>query len=155
MIIEHTFVTTFEGDAALDVAARLLASFYFEITARDESILQARRGASNAGRAKNACELPQRVRIEFDRGRITLAASIEPGRKPKPEHAALMKLLATTMEAYLCRPAEQDAARAAWWQLEQKIVSDARRRRLILKIVLALLLLATFVFIVVAATLAR
>ncbi len=41
--------------------------------------LQMRRGRKSAARAKDPTQCPQQVRLEWDRGRVSVAASIEPG----------------------------------------------------------------------------
>jgi hypothetical protein len=96
MVVEHTFITTIEGHDALRMAWELLVSRGFaplpppEAAQRPHSAnaVELRRGRENPDRAKSVVELPQFVRVEWDRGRVTVAASIAPrtawGRQYSP-----------------------------------------------------------------------
>src|SRR3954453_1751804 len=83
MVVEHTFVTTMLAPEALTAASGLLASRGF-VAIGDRAFaldggwncLEMTRGKKNAARSKTILDLPQQVRIEFDRGRISMAASL-------------------------------------------------------------------------------
>ena len=87
MVIEHEFVTTLEGSSAMQLCRAFLTAHGFRegmdtpaIVADDHGMLtlSLRRGLENAAAAKSVSELPQRIIVQFDRGRITIAASISP-----------------------------------------------------------------------------
>jgi hypothetical protein len=92
MVIEHTFITTMEADEALWAIANFLAARggfatvpdtgFAPITAADAvpapRAVELSRGVTNPARAKGIADLPQRVRVEWDRGRVSVAASITP-----------------------------------------------------------------------------
>ena len=96
MVVEHTFITTLEGHDALRMSWELLVSRGFvplpppEAALRPQSpnAVELRRGRENPDRARSVVELPQFVRVEWDRGRVTVAASIIPrtawGRQYSP-----------------------------------------------------------------------
>ena len=86
MVVEHTFITTIEGHDALRMAWELLVSRGFAPLPPLEAAqlphspnaVELRRGRENPDRAKSVVELPQFVRVEWDRGRVTVAAAITP-----------------------------------------------------------------------------
>jgi len=83
MVIEHIFITTLEAPEALQRAAQFLNSRGFQATPQAAfamggqawSVLEMTRGKKNPSRAKSVVELPQQIRMEWDRGRVTVAAS--------------------------------------------------------------------------------
>ncbi len=108
--------------------------------------LEVARGKANAARAKSIEELPQRVKVEWDRGRVTVAAYIQafagrqsfqigsgtelPPNSPKARlHAHLMMAIAQGLESLLAfhRPAEE--AIGPWQAVSAEIAGDASRRK--------------------------
>src|SRR3712207_6576985 len=83
MVVEHVFVTTLEAPDALTRASEFLAAGGFVVQEQKAfplggwNAVEVTRGKSNAARAKSVEELPQRVRVEWDRGRVTVAAYIQ------------------------------------------------------------------------------
>jgi hypothetical protein len=168
LIIEHVFITTLEGAEAMRLAAELLGRGGFaalpaagfapvsapgspgSVGSADRSIDMSR--GRPAGKAKSVGELPQRVRVDFDRGRVTVAASIEyyePGsftigsrREPPPHspkvrpHIELMHAIIGGLEAALSRGMTIDDAVRPWAELEARLREDGRRRRLRRNIIL-------------------
>ena len=84
MVVEHTFVTTMGQEDALRSAAEFLhgAGFYappegaFALGPAGWQRLRMRRGMEKLTQAKRASDLPQEVRLEYDRGRVNLALSV-------------------------------------------------------------------------------
>ena len=77
MLAEHTFITTMELDEARDFTIRYLEYLDFHIETVEDGRLTAVRGLAKA-RSRLLSKLPQKFKWEFDRGRITVAASVTP-----------------------------------------------------------------------------
>jgi hypothetical protein len=83
MVVEHIFITTLERIEALSRAAQFLNSRGFQASPQAAfalggegwSVVEMTRGKKNPARAKSAVELPQQIRLEWDRARVTVAAS--------------------------------------------------------------------------------
>src|ERR1041385_7975041 len=153
MLVEHTFVTTLDAQAALSAAADLLTSRGF--VAQKSAAFQMGggwndvefdRGRTNAARAKSMLELPHHVRMEFDRGRISLAASISlqswaerqyrlgvssryAGKRNEAFQQELLLAIIEALELLLVarQPPKQCTARLD--HVEIQILDVARRRR--------------------------
>jgi hypothetical protein len=153
MVVEHTFVTTFSDHEALGAAAALLTSRGFAAVgdrafAMDGAWtnVELTRGKTNPARAKSIAELPQNVRIEFDRGRICMAASLTPWRrggrdqipgemttrsvnKPHPLQQELLLALVAAIELLLVHRQPPERCTARLDQVEAQIQEYARRMR--------------------------
>jgi hypothetical protein len=148
MVIEHTFITTLEAEAAMSAASAFLAARGFRVEPQTAFIpvtaggpshtraMELTRGVANPVRAKGVGDLPQRVRLEWDRGRVSVAASITPKNDKQvrhtpylqgPESADLVKLPAVNVMACILLTvtrvlesllaAQDGAAAAATWAL--------------------------------------
>ena len=161
MVIEHNFVTTLPPSQALTRAWEYLAprgferidSQRFDIAATRWTTLEMRRGSKSAGR--NVVKLPQTVRLEWDRGRITVAAAIEPfsawggsifsgtngisKAKRTKLHTDLLNAIALGLQQLLdCTgPMQNDYSR---WDLAEKNIADAAHRRNIRSLVVIVVL---------------
>jgi hypothetical protein len=156
VVIEHVFVTTLEPTDALRRAAEFLASGGFESTTSQAfsldsawTSLQMRRGRKKAASARTISQLPQNVRLDFDRGRVTVALSIaanavwggrsffaitstmDTPENPKKMklHAELLTAIATGLEQSLAGQQPIELARAQWDQAEQAVLAAAKRRK--------------------------
>ncbi len=98
MLVEHTFITTVDSGPAMLAVADTLAHCGFSMTEQADGVLAARRGCAHASRARTVSQLPQTIRVEFDRGRVMLAINAEEHRKPGPLLAQLLVTLATAIE---------------------------------------------------------
>lgn len=152
MVIEHVFVTTLDAPDALRLASEFLTANGFAVQGQGGfqlggwTSLEVARGKANAGRARNIEELPQRVKVEWDRGRVTVAAYIQafagrqsfqigtgselPPDSPKARlHAHLMMAIAQGLEILLAhrRPAEE--AIGPWQAVAAEIQADAAARK--------------------------
>ena len=173
MVVEHTFVTTLEAPQTMGAAATLLQTFGF--TAEAESgfqvgsgawdALEVRRGKKRARRYGVLRDWPQRVRLEWDRGRVSVAMSITPpprgrldsnaAKLSKKETAKAERLLlavVTSLENLLAGMLPQPAAEAQWIELERELEEQARRarrkNRIILIVAITLLVLAVGLLVV-------
>ncbi len=151
MVVEHVFVTTLEAPDALRRASEFLTGGGFAVQGQNAfqlggwNTLELTRGKVNAARAKSIQDLPQRVRIEWDRGRVTVAAYIQaygrgtfnigsgvelPAQSPKVRlHAQLLTAIAHGLELLLAYGRPPQEAYVAWQQVAALIDEDARRRR--------------------------
>lgn len=129
MILEHSFVTTRGEHGVLqDARDALLSLGYAPEPEQPPSSVCSRRGSTKASRAKDITRLPQRVRIGFDRGLVTVAASLEVYGKEKDTHRQLLLALATLMEAHLGRGQPLAPIRSDWDRMHDDIQRRARRK---------------------------
>ena len=152
MIIEHVFITTLDGADALRLASEYLGlggfrpqtGIPFSISA-PSSKLDVVRGKANAARAKAPDELPQRLWLEWDRGRVTVAASIEffetasfsygSRKEPPPDspklrpHIEMMQAMLAGLEASTSGRLPPADARRPWADVEARLREEWRRRR--------------------------
>lgn len=157
MIVEHEFVTTQGQETALAAAAAFLGAGGFMrehgASASDQTqspMLDLRRGKKNAARARSVSELPQRLILQFDRGRITIAASIvanhvwggrsrwhvgldlaTAGETPQKMrmHQRLLLGIVQGLEKLLAENQSDESARVEWLAAEVEIMQAARKRR--------------------------
>ncbi len=144
MVLEHAFITTADAPEVIEDAASFLEDLGFLVVVISETSLQARRGREKASKAKKVSELPQIVRIDFDRGRVSVGASIEEQRKAGDLHRMLLQVTARSLESLLARGMTPPEARLQWNAVDEQIEKDAaamRRRSRILLFVLLLILL--------------
>ena len=148
MVIEHTFVTTMEAEEALRTASEFLrrhggfepeADRAFQLGRPGWNVIELKRGKKSASRAKLVSELAQQIRMEWDRGRVTLAASIAPrtgafyGTDTSPRHvrnrlaAELMTAIARSLELLLAYRMPPEQAARPWDQAQAQV--DEQRRR--------------------------
>jgi hypothetical protein len=151
-------VTTLDATQALESSFRFLQSRGFSAVnddvrnpERTGQCLQLKRGKENPARARNVSELPQSVRLDFDRGRMNVAIAITPsavwGRRgwsnshvgvqiKEVEDPRRLKLhhdmmigIAYGLERLLVEKLEPDDAARDWIDAEDKIFQAARRRK--------------------------
>lgn len=104
MIVEHTFVTTLDHDDAFACADQFLVPLGFQrfmeetdAAAQARAFREWKRGKENPAKAKVPTELPQRMRMDFDRGRVTLAYAVtftHPAKAAKQLKASSLALCA-------------------------------------------------------------
>jgi hypothetical protein len=172
MIVEHVFITTYEAPDTLRVASQFLAARGFEAVAQAAfamgpatwNALEMTRGRKNAARAKSVLEFPQQVRIEWDRGRVTVAASARSPQeaqvtgwstKPKGIVARLEEQMLTGIVTHLQQlleaRIESDQVLAAWAGYENRLHEadrSRRRRNLWISLTIIFLLFGSVAFII-------
>jgi hypothetical protein len=184
VVVEHSFVTTLESADALRRASDFLKLHGFEaltggafqIGQAGWTTLEMRRGRRNAARAKSISQLPQSIRLDFDRGRIIVAASITPSSiwggsswtrigfgldRGVPEvakkmrvHADLLTAIANGLELHLAKGVQAPIAAAQWSAIEtyiQHLARKRRRRQWLLGLLIILIFAALVAVIVMAA----
>jgi hypothetical protein len=150
MVVEHVFVTTLDAPVALHLCTDYLQQRGF--AAREQQTFpvggewtatELTRGKKNAARAKNVRDVPQTVRIEFDRGRVTVALAIgfnaawggggfgtvteQPAKMAL--HARLLHVIAVGLERLLAHNGTGRPDYADWDATEAEILRAARKRR--------------------------
>ena len=159
MVIEHTFVTTMEAPETLQAAAAFLQGGGFAPVAATakagaparDACLEMGRGKTNAARAKSVAELPQYIRLDFDRGRVGLAISITPSSawggssftssdaaiRPNDKaalkrlklHMDMLNAILSGLEQLLAQRVPAEVAGREWLEAEARIAAAARRRK--------------------------
>jgi hypothetical protein len=136
MLVEHTFITTRPASDALDAAGALLAGLQFFVENPHEPTANAsrqwRRGKLLARRATYLADLPQRVRIDFDRGRVSVAGFVE--LRHQRQHAArdVMVAITVALEQLLAQQKPVETASAQALALQARVSRIDRTRRIIL-----------------------
>jgi hypothetical protein len=158
VVIEHSFVTTLDSTQALESSFRFLQSRGFSPSNGDTvrpqvsaNRLELRRGKENPARARNVSELPQSIRLDFDRGRVSLAIAITPStawggrsftnsdigvqirdvenpRRLKLHHELLVGI-AYGLERLLVERLSAEEAAHDWIDAEENITKAARSRK--------------------------
>ena len=122
MIVEHSFVTTLPAPDAFALAGSMLTARGFgpdgEPTSQSH---QWRRGRSSVARAGSTLTLPQRIRMEFDRGRITIGAAVDLDRRRWKRAESLILAYACALEQALTARLDPAAAAAPVETLERRI----------------------------------
>lgn len=147
MLAEHSFVTLLESEVALKAAEELAFATGFAFVERAERHITARRGRA-AARAKSIAELPLQLRLDFDRGRIDAAASLEVVGKSQPLHKDFLTTLLSLFEARLALGRAAAEVLPFWTDMEDRVRQDAARKRrrswiLVLVLVVFLVLLVS------------
>jgi hypothetical protein len=112
----------------LDRTQRLLTALGFEVESRAEQQVAARRGRGRPHRGP-IDRLPQRVRMDLDRGRVVLAVSIEHLGKPARIHEEILLAIARAIEANLNGDASFSEAFVELSDVHRRVAADARRRK--------------------------
>lgn len=155
MVVEHIFVTTYDLADAMDMADDVLLDQGFKASSGTGPAREWTRGLTTAKNNVRVSDLPQRVRMEFDRGRVMLAASIEERHREKTKlHEALLLGVAGAVEARLAgQSLEQSRALVAAPQADiEKLFRRQRTGRRIAIGFLLAIILGIVVLCVVAAT---
>jgi len=161
MVVEDTFVTTLESEEALCRAHTLLSSIGFTtppqrgipMAGTAWTTLEMKRGRKQARNHYCAADCPQRLRVEWDRGRITLANSMETIRKPKAPHKEIALGVARGVEDLLCRQTPIEDCHRTLAEMEGRIRKAHRRKAALVWIILLIFIAACVGLIIMAANL--
>jgi hypothetical protein len=166
MVIDHQFISTLDAGEVFGFAEAYLSTRGFRRSGTEsERWIEFRRGVTASGKAKSITELPQRVRIEFDRGRVSVAAQIEASgrwggagsfqisstggnenRKKMVVHEKMLMGMVTGLQALLAHDGIADYTYAAWDAAEteaSELVTRHQRRQKKLIVIAVLLIAAT------------
>lgn len=167
MVIELSFISTLPPEEVMQQAKVYLAARGFgRLPSGGRSdVLEMERGVHRAAKAASIVDLPQRVRIDYDRGRVSVAASIEANavwggggsfgmvsERPKKMvvHARMLRAILLGLEMLLAHDATGQHDYADW-DLAEATASDlAYRRKRNMWVIFACIVIATFT--VIAAT---
>ena len=171
VVIEHTFVTTKDANAALQAAGELLAArgFVLEPAPGQLPRIVLRRGKAAAAKAKSVAELPQTAHVQFDRGRVTVVLSIEPSAafggasgwamhsgpsegdpKKMKLHTELLTAIANALEGVVAQGHPRESATAEWDRVDVAIAEGAHKRKRDAWIVVLVIFLIVLVVAMVA-----
>ena len=158
MLVEHTFVTTLPQAEAFGAASAFLQERGFVALPQGQfpvgphgwTALEVRRGVANPARAKTVLELPQQVRLGWDRGRMEVAASVTPkargsgkpfvptgfatsgdwggSKSQDPAIGQLLMTIARCLELLLAHR-NGDQAAAEWEQFHAAAIDAGERQR--------------------------
>jgi hypothetical protein len=147
VIVEHSFVTTLDYPSARAALRRILVSRGWTISLEDQGAFEAVSGAKNPTATRDLHRLPQHLRVEYDRGKVTVGASIIAHRKETPEHSQYLLVVVRALE---CSVAGGSTNCCAEWDLlidsfQARADRDRRRSRI------TVLILVCFLGLVVAA----
>jgi hypothetical protein len=153
LLIEHTFVTTLEGPEAIGLADSFLRAIGFAASdplgALDSSAAQSLEMTRGTAPSIDPIYAWKSVRLDFDRGRVTVAASVRPirrstfrlseslmsGREPSPSskigrpHGELMLALASELDALLAQGKSLADATRSWQAIEETTTRNIRNAR--------------------------
>ncbi len=140
MLVEHSYVTTVPAEKILTETAEALQSLGYRVPVRSQDTrLEAERGLAKCHKAKRFSDLPQRVSVEYDRGRVMLVAQVEIYRKRHKLHEQMLLALARMVESVAGDEEARQAARRQWEEVNAAIETLARSRCLRSWIVAAIL----------------
>jgi len=107
-----------ERDEAMARVRSFLVRLGFRIASTGPDFAEAVRGRKTANTRKIR-QLPQTVKVVYDRNRVTVAASITPrAGRDLPLHTDMMLAVVTGLERLLIQRESVDAAAAEWDVLE-------------------------------------
>ena len=151
MVVEHVFITTMEAPEALQAASQFLARRGFSARPQEGfamgaggawNVLEMARGTHNPRKAKSVVQYPQTVRLEWDRGRVTVAAASTSyqearsdymGRRNKGKVAQWQQQvlvgLVTQLQNLLEGRMDPEQLAATWTAEEDELHERDRRRR--------------------------
>jgi hypothetical protein len=143
MLVENIFITTLDAGPTLDAANEYLTALGFQSAPSSEpqppaNTAQWSRGLKKLKHYVRISDLPQRARVDFDRGRVTFAISVEERGKEKPAlHEGMLMSIATGIEQYIGGKPMTDAL-AVVDGPQAGIEKHFRRQRLIKWIILSI-----------------
>ncbi|HOI55601.1 MAG TPA: hypothetical protein PLP01_10160 [Phycisphaerae bacterium] len=120
MLVEHSFVTTYEADMAMQMVVTFLETLEFRIQHATSSEVKAVSGRDQAT-SRKVIKLPQAVQVKYDRGRVSIAAGIMPRQdKERAIHAELMTSLAVGLQRLLAEKLPGEQAAAQWYEVRSR-----------------------------------
>lgn len=130
MLIEHSFVTTRPGPEVLAAIGSLLAALGFDI-GNDASgqAISGVKGGKRGNSSTRISRLPQSIRVEFDRGRISIAGSVEVSGKEVLEHEAFLLSLVDTIQRRVVAGEPEEALARQFKEMQSQVDKRGRMVR--------------------------
>lgn len=128
MIVEHAFITTLTQDEARQASVGLLSLAGFA-AAEDDGPAWVAMSRGKTKRAVGPAEIRHRVRLEFDRHRISVGVSVELQRSPHRLNEAMATGIALALERHLVEGVEAEAALVEWREAFAKAAEKTRKMR--------------------------
>jgi hypothetical protein len=113
MLMEDMFITTLDGPACLAMARAFWQEFGFVMEDESAHHVQLRRGKAQPHHARTVGELPLTIRLEYDRGRVTLAALLAKHGKVRLRPEVLLQRISQCMR-WLLIDGQVEQARQHW-----------------------------------------
>ena len=120
MIVEHEWVTTLSEADAFDAAEVVLQTAYFSTLEREPGRIVLARGTQKP-RGGSVANLPQRVRLDYDRGRVQAAVSVTTPSKPQRVHERMGLQLIESIEGVLLGEQTLDEAAAKLQSMDEAL----------------------------------
>ncbi len=129
MIVEHQFITTLPPDDYTMLATAFLRDIGFTAHSDEHHSVIGRRGKSGATYAKSADQLPQNVRLSYDRGRVNVAVSVETAKLKLKNTQPYALAIATGLERILAHLEPMDESVMTARQAANALSEDFRSRK--------------------------
>lgn len=109
LLVEHTFVTTLSEAEVIARCGELLGRLGFRGGSRTErGEVRWARGRLSASDWAGPQRQPLRIQLEFDRGQVAVAASLDLPRRGRPRHEELLVGLLRGLEQHVAGSATLD-----------------------------------------------
>jgi hypothetical protein len=133
VVVEHNFVTTLPRDQALGRASAFLSRGGFAAQtqtafALDQTAwtsIEVKRGKPIPSMSLAIPDLPQKISLEWDRGRVSVAASISDQHSAK-KRAAMMLSIVQGLENLLAKGHSEDQAIGEWYRIDTELRRSGR-----------------------------
>jgi hypothetical protein len=153
MLVEHRFITLLEGAEALARAIRLLEAKRCRITSCTDRSVKLQRDGKRPGRAPSVNDMRLVAQVDFDRGRVDVAADLDNRRRADALVRDYLVVLAHALESLLGASGTIEEALGSFGDVEARIAREGARRRLRRRIWIGVLvaLIALCIVLIVAA----
>lgn len=168
MVVEHVFVTTNDSSTTLSKASELLRRFGFAasgqgipLTPDMPSVLEMKRGRARRSfqLTPSGLNLPQKVSLTWDRGRVTVVATIDNPQldaslrqratKPVRLQEKFLLTIASALDGLLSPNGDMERAAQSILKAENEIRAHSRRVKIGCWTVIAIVILISVGMIVV------
>ena len=142
VLVEHVFVTTADSAPFLAACRALLAREGFAVDAPAATIVTATHPMN--GLLPPAMRRTERasVRVDFDRGRVSVAVLLSDHRQLTPLHERWLIVVAASIERAL--GPDLEAAVADWQTAERRLREQMRKRRRTHRLTAAVIVILVF-----------
>ena len=154
MIVEHTYVVTGTPESILDSSAALLEQVGYRVQPEESKVsITATRGKKKLRKARHLDQNPQHIRIDYDRGRVSIGVAVADKGRPDNVYKELALGLASVLESLHCGADTQEGATERAMALWKSVVRRATRLRIrqwILLITVLAIPVVIFLFVILS-----